>query len=785
MRFSSTSNSIFHTYKKIIFKICFFLFLLLLTTPISLLAQNKKPKIALVLSGGGAKGIAHIPVIQALDSLGIVPDIIIGTSMGSIVGGLYAMGYSGDSIANIANTTKWEDLLGGTVSLNNVSVEELGEFNKYLIDIDVKNYKPVLKSSLINDQNLREFLSVITYPAFKTNNFDQLPIPYRAIATDIVNGKLVVLDEGSMGIAMRASMSIPGVFKPVPYKNTLLVDGGLLNNFPTDIAKNMGADIIIGSDVGDDKVTAEQLENLSTLIFQSSMLISNLKNESNKKLCDILFSHYPNLTYSTADFGASNSIYKEGKIAAQQNLPALVALSKQLEKYPSKKATLPKIESTFVLDSILYKNFSTPNLNLVKKRSALTTGKTYSITDITNGVNKAIGTNLFSQINHNTYSKGDKVFLEMNATEYYRNQIKASLHFDTFRGFGAIINYTGRNILGASSRLLITADIAQQPRTRLQYQKIVGKEKNWWWRSEVYGHRLTQNVFIDNKIADNLQFNYLQFDNQINRNINSLKSYFGFGIDYNYTHLRPKTDPGFNTVFTLSSYYLNLVELNLHYSTNNLNKQYFASTGNKLYVELSQSIHQDVVVNFANNNAQNFNNALMPFTKFNASYENRIPLNPKNVLIMEGSAGFMFENTTENNKKTTAELGYTSKYFLGGYSANTLKNSTTFAGLQENELNLSQFIKLGISMQHNLGSKLFLTPHVDFATIGFGNFNDFKKDFFAPKGNWQKQEDTSLLFSSGATLSYNTFLGPITFDATWVKNRSLKLFFSIGLLFNP
>ena len=450
---------------------------MLLTIPQHHFSQNKKPKVALVLSGGGAKGIAHIPVIQALDSLGIVPDLVIGTSMGSVVGGLYAMGYSGDSIAKIANSARWDELLGGKVSLNNVSVEEMGEFSRYLIDIDVKNYKPVIKSSLLNDQNLREFISLITYPAYNVSNFDKLPIPYRAVATDILNGKTVILGEGSIGLAMRASMSIPGVFKPVPYQNTILVDGGMLDNFPTDIAKNMGADIIIGSDVGDDKVTIEKLENLSTLIFQSTMLTSNLKNEKNKKLCDILFSHYPNLTYSTGDFNASKEIYKEGKIATNQNIPALVALAEKLKAFPTTKPQLPIIDRGFVLDTIIYNNFSRANLELVKKRADLETNNKYTIEDIAEGIRKAMGTNLFNQINYTTFSKDNKTHLQLNASEYYKSQMKASLHFDTFRGFGAIINYTGRNLLGESSRILVTGDIAQQPRIRLQYQKYLVKKK--------------------------------------------------------------------------------------------------------------------------------------------------------------------------------------------------------------------------------------------------------------------------------------------------------------------
>jgi NTE family protein len=202
--------------------------------------QTEKPKIAVVLSGGGAKGVAHIPLLQALDSIGIVPDLIVGTSMGSILGGLYAMGYSGNQIAAISREANWNQLLGGKTSLRNVSIEEKSEFAKYLVDFDIKKGRPKVKSALLNDQNLREFITVYTHPSYSVLDFDKLPIPFRAVATDIVNGEEVILKGGDLAIAMRASMSIPSVFKPVSYKDVLLIDGGILNNFPTDIAKKMG-----------------------------------------------------------------------------------------------------------------------------------------------------------------------------------------------------------------------------------------------------------------------------------------------------------------------------------------------------------------------------------------------------------------------------------------------------------------------------------------------------------------------------------------------------------------
>lgn len=189
-------------------------------------SQEKKPKVALVLSGGGAKGVAHIPVLQALDSLGIVPDLVVGNSMGSIVGALYAVGYSGDHIAKIAKQANWNELIGGGTALSKVSVEEKSEFSRYLVELNWADGKLKPGSFLVNDQNLRGFIASLTFPVYNVDDFDDLSIPFRAIATDIVNGKEVVLDRGSLSLAMRASMSIPGIFRAVPYEETLLVDGG-------------------------------------------------------------------------------------------------------------------------------------------------------------------------------------------------------------------------------------------------------------------------------------------------------------------------------------------------------------------------------------------------------------------------------------------------------------------------------------------------------------------------------------------------------------------------------
>ena len=156
----------------------FIIFIILLFVSISAKAQEKKPKVALVLSGGGAKGIAHIPVLQKLDSLGIVPDLVIGTSMGSVIGGLYAAGYSGDEIEKLTAQVDWNEILGGNISLRDVGVEEKSEFERYLVNLDIVEGKPKVKPDLLKDQNLRELLSALLYPVYKIQNFDNLSIPF-------------------------------------------------------------------------------------------------------------------------------------------------------------------------------------------------------------------------------------------------------------------------------------------------------------------------------------------------------------------------------------------------------------------------------------------------------------------------------------------------------------------------------------------------------------------------------------------------------------------------------
>ncbi|OXB09099.1 patatin [Flavobacterium plurextorum] len=765
-----------------------FAFLFLLSLPQIIFSQEKKPKVVLVLSGGGAKGIAHIPLLQKLDSLHIVPDLIVGNSMGSIIGGLYAMGYSGDSIEKLTKNINWDKLLGGGQSLKSVSVEEKREFQRYLVGIGVKNKKLNSIGSLLNDQNLREYLSELTYPVYNIRDFDSLPIPFRAMATDLSEGKEVILSKGSLAYAMRASMSLPAIFKPMNYEKTVLVDGGVLNNFPTDVAQQMGADIIIGSDVGGGLEPIDKLNNVITILTQTSMFPSNIKNPANRKLCDILVDHMPNLRFSTADFGNSAEIYKDGKIATNENLPALTALSEKLKGYQQRIHELPKMPSEIILDTIVYKKISPENLALVLGRMNLKTHENYTTKDLIAGINRAMGTNLFDEITYNYFVKDDnKLGVTIFGHERAKNQLNTSVHYDTYRGVGIIFNYTARNVLARASRLLVTVDIAEQPKARINYQKNFGKNRDWWWSSELYGALLRQEIYFNGRASDNVLYNSVEFSNEINRNINSLKSYFGYGLHYQYANLKPKYDREYNpNSIDITNYSLNNIELNMHYSYNDMDKVFFAENGTILKANITRSLFTDVYTSFNSPDHTSISGSTNGYTKFGFSFEKRALLKKKITGIIGFDSYFIFEDKLSDDQIPFSDFGYAAKYFIGGNIPSSGSNRFSFPGLHEDELNVSQYMGLKLASQINLMGKIYLTPHFNIATVGFESFDKYINKAFSPKGKWDDGFDPSLVISGGASISYQSILGPIHFDTSWINNiDKVRLFFSVGFSFNP
>ena len=751
-------------------------------------AQEKKPKVAVVLSGGGARGIAHISTLQMLDSLGIVPDMILGTSMGSIVGGLYAMGYSGNEIEKLTRETDWETLFGGEISLQDISNEEKSEYDRYLVDFDFVKGKPKVNNAIISDQNLREYLNALTYPVYNISDFDQLPIPYRAVATDIVEGKEVILASGSLNFAMRASMSIPGIFMPVDYQNTILVDGGVLNNFPTDVAKSMGADIIIGSDVGGGMKPKEKLDNIGSLLFQTGMLSSNLKNPGNRALCDILIDHVPHLTYETGDFAKATQIYQEGKLATEEMKEKFVDLANRLKGYEQRKVQLPDVKDDFYIEEIKFNGVSDQNLGLVNSRTGFKEQSHYSTDQIIRRMDKMIGTNLFDRVGFDIEKvKDGDLRLNIDAVEKSQHQVKGSIHYDTYTGIGLIFNYTGRNVLGNSSRIIATADISEQNRYRVQYQKIFGTEKDWWFRTEGYTENLLREFFLRGEAVEDFKARYSYLNAEFNKNIISFKSYAGIGAAYEYTRLKPEVSPDIKeNVLGVESYQFNNFNVFAQYVHNSYNRVFYPTHGIYYRAILSHSFVHDVNMKYADNNLSDFNRPTNSFTKLGIDAEKRFPLVEKLTGIIGVNTAFTFyDDITTDDEVSYTDFGYGAQYYLGGVLTRPRKDNYVLPGLKENEINATQLFMAQLALQYNITGKLFLTPHFNFAAIGFQDFDEFIDNAFSAGQNWQLTEEASILLSAGVTTSVNTFLGPIDFDVSWVNDiDKFRLFFGIGYQFN-
>jgi NTE family protein len=243
--------------------------------PIQTSPSPPRPKIALVLSGGGAMGIAHVGAIQELEKLGIRPDFVVGTSMGSIVGGLYASGMNGAQLQGAVESMDWDAIFDATPPRNGLTYRRKEQEAEFPVkpSLGVVRGRPTAPAGLVSDANLLLQLRRLIGTRAAVPTFDNLPIPFRAVATDIETGQKVVLDHGDLAEAMRASMSVPGVFAPQPVDGKLLMDGGMADNIPVDVARDMGADIVIVVTTQGPLVKAADLKSLPAILGQTLSLL--------------------------------------------------------------------------------------------------------------------------------------------------------------------------------------------------------------------------------------------------------------------------------------------------------------------------------------------------------------------------------------------------------------------------------------------------------------------------------------------------------------------------------
>lgn len=427
--------------------------LLLISFTLQAQKEQQRPKLGLVLSGGAAKGIAHIGALKVFEEAGLTFDYIGGTSMGSIVGGLYAIGYDAKTLEKMVLDQNWMALLSDQIPLSHISMEEKEEFRKYFISFPVQNFKLNLPSGLSNGQNINTLLSGLVWSYHNKMKFDDLPTPFLCVATDIVNGKQQVFREGCLLDAIRASMAIPSVFTPVEIDSNLYVDGGLINNFPVKEVRDMGADIIVGVDCGFRNYAKNEINSLSAILNQSLFLFSSGINTQNRELTDILI--LPEFEGASAlDFMKAAELIEIGEKAARAHFDELKHLADSINNIYGKRPftqykKLPEIN----ISSIEIEGLKNVSDNLLMINLKILPPAAVTLEELNSAVNRVYGSQFFEYVFYKLEKKDDKNILKLYVKEKPNILFRFGAHYDSDFNASILLNGTFRNALFKGSKL--------------------------------------------------------------------------------------------------------------------------------------------------------------------------------------------------------------------------------------------------------------------------------------------------------------------------------------------
>ncbi len=310
-------------------------------------SPGARPRVGLVLSGGGARGAAHVGVLKVLEQLHVPVDAIAGTSMGAVVGGLYASGLSARDIEKILTSLNWQAAFRDRPPREDLTLRRKQEDENFLVafPLGLRGHKVVLPKGLIEGQSLSQLLRRLTLPVARITNFDDLPTRFRAVATDLESGEGVVLASGDLTSAMRASMSAPGIFAPVERQGRLLVDGGISDNIPVDVARAMGVDMVIVVDVGSPLAQRSKLTDVTAISNQMLAILLRRNGEeqlATLKPTDILIEP-PLGDASSFDFGAVARYIGVGEAAgraAAEQLAPLAVSDAQMQHYEQRREAM-------------------------------------------------------------------------------------------------------------------------------------------------------------------------------------------------------------------------------------------------------------------------------------------------------------------------------------------------------------------------------------------------------------------------------------------------------------
>ncbi len=701
--------------------------------------KKKDLKIGLALSGGGAKGLAHIGVLRVLEELGIRPDYISGTSMGAVVGALYSAGYSLDEIENILTKSDWDSFINGTFVDDKIPLEKKVNNKKYMLSIRYDNkFNFSLPKGFGNNQMIYFELKKLLSNVDNIRNFDNLPIPLRIITTDLNTGKAVAMKEGDLAKVITASVAIPTLFDPVEIDGRLYVDGLVSRNFPVIDVINMGADIVIGSDVGNE-VKDKKDYNIISVLNQLVAIQSASSTAEQKELTSILIS--PDvLMYSATDLDKGKLFVEKGEEAARKQIELLKDLStKEIKK------DIISISKKLVIKNIEYKNdISEKNKLIINSILENLLNREITPEELENSMLKVYGNDIINRIYYDL--NGDTLVIDADINP--NNSFGVGVNYLTGYGTTFDIGTTLTNFGKIGNNTLVDLQLGDYLGFNLKnfayygYSNKIGIFANLGYNENPF-FIYDSKEKISNSLVRSVDFEtgiLTQYDNQLTAS---------YGIKTSYSELEQKTGSVFPE--------------DIEYSKN-YNGAFFRTTFDTL--DSNTHANSGVKFDFEYSWEGSFDKANSNFYGPLYSLDGYIPINKKFTL----NYGF-YGGVISGDEVTSID-----KFIrLGGTKNNLQNRDFAFYGYRYQQKLVEEFMIGKLALIYKLDSNLYLSTRWN-----IGTYSDL------PSSNYSNTKKIWEDYSQGfdVAITYESLFGPLEFSLSRDDDKGDILSqISIGYIF--
>ena len=721
--------------------------------------ENPKPKVGLVLSGGGAKGLAHIGVLKVIDSLGLKIDYVAGTSMGSIIGALYASGYSGKQLDSIFQAIDFDNIINDDLPRSSTTFSERDNIEKYAVKLPFNDFKIRLPSALSRGNNTYSLFLKLLLHVNTVDDFSKLPIPFFCIATNIETGKQIILNKGNLTQSIMASGALPTLFQPVNINDDLLIDGGVVNNYPIDELRAKGMDIIIGVDVQDGLSLREELTSAPEVLFQINNFKTIKDMISKVKKTDIYIK--PDIKdYNVISFDEGNAIIKAGKFAATSKLDILRALSNK-SPITNKKVKLNPIDSITInrIDITGNKNYTRA---YILGKLKLNRDEKISYKDFKKGINNLVASNNFDALEYELKDSPDKAGYDLRA--YVKETkinafLKLGLHYDDLYKSAALINLTKKQLLFKND--VGSLDLILGDNVRYNFEYLI--DKGFYWsvgvrsRYNQFHKNISAQLVLDDNQIMTADLNNIDVKLRDQTNQFYLQTLFrrdfslSTGLEHKRLEIKSETINGNNPdedfLFEKTDY----VSLFGNLKLDTYDNKYFPKKG----VYFNGDLH----IYF---NASGFVKDFEEFSIVKADIGYAFSVSDDWAFNFQASGGFKFGDKSNR----------TLDFALGGYGNNLINNFVPFLGYDFISLTGNSYVKASAKVDYEVLKKHHLTLEGNWANIDDNIFDS---------GEWFSLPDYR-----GYALGYGieTFLGPLQAKYSYSPEQSAGTwFFNIGFWF--